>query len=151
MSRPDDESHTDSTWRQIVENYGERARLDPEEDPARGPAAADPEPEPDLGPATYGVADEVDDEDPADEVPEVERFRPPEPPPVPIPSTWERRAAWGGVVVAPGLALLLSLLGVQLPRVLGWGLVAWFVGGFLYLVATMPRTPREPWDDGSRV
>ena len=147
MSRPDDESHTDSTWREIVENYGERARLDPEDEPGRA-SAATAEPEPDT--TTYGV-EEVADADPADDVPEVERFRPPVPPPVPIPSTWERRAAWGGVVVAPGLALLVALLGIQLPRVLGWGLVAWFVGGFLYLVATMPRTPREPWDDGSRV
>jgi hypothetical protein len=43
------------------------------------------------------------------------------------------------------------MLRVHLPAVLGWSLVAWFVGGFLYLVATMPRSPREPWDDGSRV
>ena len=90
-------------------------------------------------------------EDDSDDVAEVDRFQPPVPPPVPLPRTWQRRAAWGGVFVAPVLALLLALLRVQLPALLGWGLVGWFVGGFLYLVATMPRTPREPWDDGSRV
>ena len=30
-------------------------------------------------------------------------------------------------------------------------LVAWFVVGFGYLVRHMPRSPREPWDDGSRI
>jgi hypothetical protein len=29
--------------------------------------------------------------------------------------------------------------------------VAWFVGGFGYLVHEMPRSPRDPWDDGSRI
>ena len=149
VSRPDDESHTDSTWREIVQNYGERARLDPD-DPRTGPAVEDPRP------ASYGVVEDPagdvgTDPDEDDDIPEVDRFRPPEPPPVALPRTWQRRAAWGGVLVAPVLALLLALLRVQLPAALGWGLVAWFVGGFLYLVATMPRAPREPWDDGSRV
>ena len=27
----------------------------------------------------------------------------------------------------------------------------WFVGGFAYLVREMPRSPRDPWDDGSRI
>ena len=149
MSRPDDESQTDSAWRQIVENYGERARLDADD---RSGADAEP-PAEDPAPATYGVGTEVDEPDvePVDEIAEVDRFRPPVPPPVPLPSTWQRRAAWAGVFVAPALAMLVALVSVQLPAVLGWGLVAWFVGGFLYLVATMSRTPREPWDDGSRV
>ena len=146
VSRPDDDSHTDSAWRAIVENYGERARLDE-------PVAAPELPAEDPAPTSYGEKEpEPDDLDgDLDDVAEVDRFQQPVPPPVPLPSTWQRRAAWGGVFVAPVLALLLALLRVQLPALLGWGLVGWFVGGFLYLVATMPRTPREPWDDGSRV
>lgn len=154
VSRPDDESHTDSAWREIVENYGERARLDADDRPGTGPAS-DPvhdDPVHDPAPASYGTPDEPDeDDDVADEIAEVDRFTPPEPPPVPLPRTWQRQVAWAGVLVAPLLALLLALLRVQLPPVLGGGLVGWFVGGFLYLVATMSRTPREPWDDGSRV
>ena len=142
VSRPDDDSHTDSAWREIVENYGERAQLDE--------PVATPEPPEDPAPASYGEP-EPEPEDVLDDVAEVDRFQQPEPPPVPLPSTWQRRAAWGGVFVAPVLALLLALLRVQLPGLLALGLVGWFVGGFLYLVATMPRTPREPWDDGSRV
>ena len=104
-------------------------------------------------PETYGDAhDETDvDDDPQNDIADVDRFQPPEPPPVELPATWERRAAWGGVFVAPVLAMLLALLQVHVHPLIGWALVAWFVGGFGYLVATMPRTPREPWDDGSRV
>ena len=53
--------------------------------------------------------------------------------------------SWIDVV---GLSLL---AGIDLPRWVGWLMVAWFVGGFVYLVHQMPREPRDPWDDGSRV
>ena len=158
MTRPDDESQTDSAWREIVANYGERARLDPDDHAAvEGPLTVGQEP-PAYAPgeleqaaedASQGGPDSPEDAD-AD-VPEVERFQPPDPPPVALPSTWQRRVAWAGVFVAPVLALLLAVLQVYVAPIIGWGLVGWFVGGFLYLVATMSRTPREPWDDGSRI
>ena len=158
MTRPDDESQTDSAWREIVANYGERARLDPEDHAAvEGPLTVDREP-PAYAPGELDQAAEdarrgggQDDPEDADDIPEVERFRPPEPPPVTLPSSWQRRVAWAGVFVAPVVALLLAVLQVYVAPIIGWGLVAWFVGGFLYLVATMSRTPREPWDDGSRI
>ena len=59
--------------------------------------------------------------------------------------------AWTGIFVAPALALLIGLLSIYVHPLVGWALVAWFVGGFLYLVREMPRSPRDPWDDGSRV
>jgi len=40
---------------------------------------------------------------------------------------------------------------IDLPSLIDYLLIGWFVGGFGYLVATMSRTPREPWDDGSRI
>ena len=49
------------------------------------------------------------------------------------------------------LALVVGLFSFGLPGLVGWALVAWFVGGFLYLVREMPRAPRDPWDDGSRI
>jgi hypothetical protein len=144
VTRPDDESQTDSAWREIVENYGERAHLEPEDHGAvEGPLTVD------QVPPAYAPDEEPEAAE--DEVPEVERFRPPEAPPVALPTTWQRRVAWAGVFVAPVLALLLAVLQVYVAPIIGWALVAWFVGGFIYLVATMSRTPREPWDDGSRI
>ena len=32
-----------------------------------------------------------------------------------------------------------------------YALIAWFVGGFTYLVLLMPRGPRDPDDDGARL
>ena len=148
VTTPGDESRTELAWREIVEHYGERPSLD-EEDPSgegrpRAQSEAVSTPEPDI--------DDIDDiDEPADEVPAVERFQPPAPPPFPHPRTWQRGLAWAGIFVAPVLALLIGLLSVHVPSLVGWTLVVWFVGGFLYLVREMPRAPRDPWDDGSRI
>jgi hypothetical protein len=132
----------DEAWRAIVDNYGERAALEPTEEV--------PEP-----------SDERSE--PADEEPELreepvhlelvesdEGFVPPPPPPFPAPAP-DRGLAWLGVFGAPAVLLISVLLRIALPSWLGWLLVAAFVGGFCYLVFTMPRTPREPWDDGAQV
>jgi hypothetical protein len=139
VTRPEDESRTELAWREIVENYGERVL--PDDSPR------DPEPEP----TTYAVDPEPDEDEPADEVAEVDRFMPPPPPPLPRPRTWQRGAAWAGIFVAPVLALLIGVLAIYVTPLLLWALLAWFVGGFAYLVRVMPRSPRDPWDDGSRV
>lgn len=138
----DDDSQTELAWRAIVDNYGDRASLtDGEPDPASEEPEEPQEPEE----TSYDV-EEVEPDPP-----EVERFSPPPPPPLPMPSTWQRGVAWGGVFLAPALALVLALVRVYVPSIVGWGLVAWFVGGFLYLLLIAPRAPREPWDDGSRI
>ena len=152
MTRPEDESRTELAWREIVEHYGERPVLDGEA--ARGdseegratedhPRAVEPMPD--------DLADEDEVEAREEAIAAAERFRPPPPPPLPRPRTWQRGLAWSGIFVAPALALLIGLLSIYVPPVLGWALVVWFVGGFLYLVRVMPRAPRDPWDDGSRV
>lgn len=158
MTSPGDDSRTELAWREIVENYGERVLL-PDDDPA---------PEADGGPAddaTVARAEDAYDVEPdaahdqahdepapdRDEVAEVDRFRPPTPPPLPRPRTWQRGVAWTGVLVVPLLALVIALFSLYVMPLLGWALVAWFVGGFGYLVSEMPRSPRDPWDDGSRV
>ena len=74
---------------------------------------------------------------------------PPEPGPLPVPAP-DRGIAWIGVFGAPVVLLVSLLAGIDLPRWVGWLMVAWFVGGFVYLVHQMPREPRDPWDDGSR-
>jgi hypothetical protein len=127
--QPDSE---DDAWRSIVENYGDRADLGPEEAP-------EPVPEPVREPAG-------DDTEAADE----ERYVPPPPPPLPH-VTPDRLAAWSGVFGAPTVLLVALLVGIHLPAWLGYLLVASFVGGFVYLVVQMPRGPRDPGDDGARL
>lgn len=137
MSRPDDPSHTDEAWREIVANFGERASID------------EPTPTPSPDPVPVAETEEavlpawLEDEG---------TFVPPEPPKVPRPRTWQRGAAWSGVLVAPVLALVLALTTIYVPPLFGVVLMLWFLGGFAYLVATMPKGPtNDPWDDGSRV
>jgi len=149
VTSPGDDSRTELAWREIVENYGERASLADAPSEAADPAPAVAEPLP----STYVAAHDVDDEpdEPLDEIAEVDRFVPPVAPPIPLPRTWQRGVAWAGIVLAPVLALLIAIFSFYLPPLFGWTLVAWPVGGFLYLVFDMPSTPRDPWDNGSRV
>jgi hypothetical protein len=130
-----EEPGDDAAWRAIVENYGEPVLRD-EDLEAEPPRRAQPEPE------SYD-----DEPDPFDDDPD-DRFIPPAPPPLPRP-TPDRLVAWLGVFLAPALLLACVVAGYQPPRIIGWLLVAWFVGGFLYLVVRMPAAPRDPWDDGA--
>ena len=51
----------------------------------------------------------------------------------------------------PILLLVCLVVGISLPPLLGYAMVTWFVGGFVYLVLLMPRGPRDPDDDGARL
>lgn len=169
MQRDDDEA-----WRAIVDNYGERARLEepapevrerarPDEQapggpagptaaPAAGPGDHEPlegtvlpprrEEHPADDPGAYRDPIELQDHD--------DRFVPPEPPPLPRPRGL-RAVAWAGVFGSPAVLLICLLVGISLPQLLAYVLVAGFVGGFLYLVWQMPRGPRDPFDDGAVV
>lgn len=137
VQRDDDEA-----WRSIVDNYGERAEVDP--DPPVSDEGTDdwtrPEPE-----AERNSDDAFPDSDWSEE-----RFVPPPPPPLPRPRR-DRLVAWLGVFGSPAILLLCLVLGIALPELLAYALVAAFVGGFLYLVWLMPRGPRDPDDDGAVV
>jgi hypothetical protein len=128
VSRQDE----DDAWRSIVENYGERAEINPA-------PAAEPEPEP-------AYDDHLEEWDDLDD----ETFVPPPPPPLPHPTPL-RLAAWLGVFGAPAVLLIVMVLALPLATWLEKGLVGYFIGGFLYLVFNMERGPRDPWDDGARV
>ena len=141
VTTPGDEGRTELAWREIVEHYGERPVL----------RDGEPAPAPDPDPVTEDPYEADDLDEPEDEIPVVERFHPPAAPPFPVPRTWQRGVAWSGILVAPALALVIGLFSVSVHPLFGWALVIWFVGGFLYLVREMPRTPRDPWDDGSRI
>jgi hypothetical protein len=127
----------DEAWRAIVENFGDRADLDPEPPPE--PPAVREEP----------VTTESGWDDPYPDADwSSDRFVPPPPPPIPR-TTPDRMAAWAGLFGAPAILLVCLVLGVDLPPLLAYLLVSAFVGGFLYLVLLMPRGPRDPDDDGA--
>lgn len=129
----------DEAWRAIVENYGERPRVeDPPPPPAPGPRPFDPT-----------LADLDDLEDPEDATGPGE-FVPPDPPPGPR-LRLPQHLPWLGVLGSPVVLVLVLLTGLPLPGWAGYGLVAGFVGGFVWLVATMRRGGRDPWDDGARL
>jgi hypothetical protein len=74
-------------------------------------------------------------------------FVPPPPPPLPVLDP-RRKAAWIGLFGGPALLLVAVVLGWALPQWLVGGLVLGFVGGFVYLVATMPRSGGDGWSGG---
>jgi hypothetical protein len=77
-------------------------------------------------------------------------FVPPPPPPLPTLDP-RRKIAWGCLVGAPVLALLSIVVGAGVPDWILVGMVGAFVGGFVYLVATMGQSPDSGWgsDDGA--
>jgi hypothetical protein len=122
----------DAAWREIVANYGDRPLVDPEAAPAPQQQAGEPE-HPELA---------------TDETWPAERFVPPPPPPLPrLP--FDRLLAWSGVFVSPLVLLVATVFQVHLPTIVAWLLIGGFLGGFGYLVAQMPRGPRDPYDDGA--
>lgn len=145
------EAAQEQAWRAIVENYGERASIEPEEPPAPPPVPpAAPVSSAPFGGRFGNLADFEDDEVAPAPADEDERYEPPPPPPVPRASP-DRMAAWLGIFGSPTILLTTLILGIELPSLIGYGLIAAFVGGFVYLVYRMPRGPRDPWDDGAQV
>lgn len=132
---PDDRDPEDDLWQSIVDNYGERPDIDAEDE--------GPDPDMDTDPDTPAQAwfspTETDD-----------GFVPPQPPPPPKPQGW-RAAAWSSVGGVPLIWVILALGGITVPRWFLGLLVVCFVAGFSYLISTMNRDPRDPWDDGAQV
>jgi hypothetical protein len=135
----------EAAWREIVANYGERPVLGSgsplPEVPAepQAPRPVEPRERVDLG-ALGDLGDLTDGH----------HFVPPEPPPLPR-ATPARRLAWLGLFVPPVLMLVAVVLGWTFPAWVAVGLVMAFVGGFNFLVATMPRDRDDGWDDGAVV
>ena len=123
----------DAAWRSIVENYGpepSETLVEPVETrPLVEPPSQLVEPV-ETYQDSFNTAASWDDEG---------HFIPPNPPPLP-PLEPKRKFAWTGLFGAPTLMLIAVVLGWDLPRLLIGFLVCWFVAGFGFLVATMPRT-----------
>jgi hypothetical protein len=140
---------SDAAWRAIVENYGERAEID--DPPAAPPAAAAPAaPFGGRFAAARGLGDPKEDADDPVPVAEDEGFEPPAPPPLPKVAP-DRLAAWSGIFGSPAVLLAALIFSIEVPAFVAYLLVTAFVGGFVYLVAKMPRGPRDPWDDGAQI
>lgn len=146
-----------AAWREIVENYGDRAELPPDATSGVDTDEQRPQPAAESG-ASYSVRfgefdDDVDEPFEAGGDPLDDGFVPLEPEPLHL--GLARTLAWAGVLGAPLLAVVATVVvtasSVSLPRWFGWFLVAAFLGGFGYLVVTMPKDRDDPWDDGARL
>ena len=138
---PDDE-----VWAQIVANYGERPEMGPE------PGTATPAEPESLRVFDRSYLDAVDGLETAATWDDEGHFVPPPPPPLPRPDV-RRAIAWAGLIGGPFLLLVAVVLSLAYPGWLTGLLVAGFVGGFVFLVATMPRGRHDDWsgDDGAVV
>lgn len=141
----------DAAWRAIIEHYGDRADvsdLPPDAPVESDQIRAEPEEprftvferrweEPLNTDATW------DDEG---------HFIPPDPPPLPKLEP-RRKLAWIGLFGAPAMMLVAVVFGWRYPGWVSFFLFAGFLGGFGYLVGTMPRTPGGDGsgDDGAVV
>lgn len=154
---PDLPFDEDAAWRLIVENYGDRPEMgsdSPPRDSADSDAPAAPvTPVVDrsyLEALEAGRADAARAAEQAAAHDEEEHFVPPDPPPVPK-GTPARRLAWAGLFVPPLLMLAAVVFGWTFATWFSMMLVASFVGGFVFLIATMPRDGGDRWDDGAVV
>jgi hypothetical protein len=131
-------SDEDALWRSIIDNYGDRPTIDE-------PVIEAPPSLRDLDAPTR----EVGEPEPSVADPE-EHFVPPEPPPLPKPPP-ARLLAWIGLFGVPAFVLVALVAGLDLAPWMGLILMVWFVGGFVYLVASMRPGPQDDYDDGARL
>ena len=155
--RDDDADADERAWQAIVDNYGDRPEIDesPTTSAPGGPFGGrfgDPDAisrrvENPVEDPRDSLDDDLDDDLEDDED---EGYEPPPPPPLPRVAP-DRGLAWAGVFGSPAVLLAALVLSISIPTWLGYLLIIGFVGGFVYLVVTMPREPRDPFDDGAQV
>jgi hypothetical protein len=140
----DRRSAEDAAWQAIVDNYGERPHLDEES------SAADPEPEVEPErPSDSGPFPSIAEPTPvAPAVDPEEHYVPPPPPPIPRAEP-ARLLAWVGLFGVPTFVLVALVTRLPIASWLGLLLMVWFVGGFVFLVASMRSEPRDENDDGA--
>ncbi len=143
----DGASDEDAAWRAIVDNYGERPEI-----PVAEPEAPTPVRDPGLPPHPDEAASPATATEPGHESGHdgEEHFVPPPPPPLPMPPP-ARLLAWTGLFGVPMFVLVALVANLALPSLLGLVLMIWFVGGFVFLVASMRPGPGEGHDDGARL
>jgi hypothetical protein len=144
----------EAAWLMIVENYGERPEMGPDPLPERpdrrDQSPARPVAPPVLDRSYLDALDAARTGDPVAGRHDDEHFVPPEPPPIPR-GTPARRLAWCCLFGAPLLLLIGVALGRSYPMWASVCLLTAFVGGFVFLIATMPRHGGDGYDDGAVV
>lgn len=131
----------DDLWRAIVDNYGERPQIE--------------EPEVVVPPSPRDLErvrreEDADEEAPGEVAEPEDHFVPPTPPPLPAPPP-ARLLAWVGLFGVPMFVLVALVAAIDLPTWAGLILMVWFVGGFVFLVASMRPGPGQDYDDGARL
>ncbi|WP_445255874.1 hypothetical protein [Nocardioides aurantiacus] len=158
---PDDAAAREAAaWQAIVDNYGDHPAFEHPAAPEEPPTAETPRPGArrlDLDDAPGAVVDRSGDhtqdraqdraQDPVVDDPE-DHYVPPPPPRVPLASP-PRLLAWIGLFGVPLLTLVAIVAGASIPQWLSVLFMAWFVGGFAFLVASMRSGPRDGHDDGA--
>ncbi len=145
--QPEDElARQDAIWRAIVENYGERPPVDDTD--VEVPATEEPEIE--VPGSPRAIIDAEDHDEGAGTFDPEDHFVPPPPPPLPRPEP-PRLLAWMGLFGVPTFVLVALVAGLDLPSWLGLLLMVWFVGGFVFLVASMQPGHDGGPDDGARL
>lgn len=155
LPEPEDQ---DAQWQAIVESYGDHPEF-PDPGPDHGPAdetghGTDRPPEPDRLTSLFRPAWRIE-EPPADEDDlwsDADTYVPPPAPPVTRPRGW-RLVAWMGVLGVPLAMVLVAVFRWHLPSWCGVLALAWWIGGFGYLVSQMrgPDDPDSGWDNGAVV
>ncbi|MGZ4654241.1 hypothetical protein [Oryzihumus sp.] len=79
-----------------------------------------------------------------------DRFVPPDPPPISS-TDLTSRLAWIGVIGGPVFLLIAALVWRTLPTLVVIAALAGFIGGFITLVARLPRDRGDGSDDGAVV
>lgn len=152
-SAPTTELDEDKAWAEIIAGY-DRDEADPV---ARWPVSEDRGPDTDDVPASaaddgpepqfFAVRKKAEEDDDEPEIPEVDRFVPPTPPPLPRLDPVTKAA---GAAMAAGPVLLVFAAVTEYP-VPPWLMVlgtAAFVGGFIALVMRMKSGPPDDDDGG---
>lgn len=114
-------------------------------EPRRGPRHRMPD-----GSEIPGAYDIDPDAEPEEPVDPHDRFVPPEPPPI-TSTDLPSRLAWIGVLGGPLFLLIAALVWRTLPTLVVIGALAAFIGGFVTLVARLPRDRGDGSDDGAVV
>jgi hypothetical protein len=153
----------DAAWRDIVANFGDTALFDPltrlegervadaEDAVAEPPVTKEPEKPVEINPRLFDQShlEPLNTEATWDDE---GHFVPPTPPPLPTVEP-RRKIAWIALFGCPLVMLMSAIFRFSYPDWFSFLMVTGFVGGFVYLVATMPRKRHDDWsgDDGAVV
>jgi hypothetical protein len=141
----------DAAWRDIVAHWSETGS-NPGDLPAETPdRPAEPVETPPVSPSLFDTR-HLEPMHSQASWEEEGHFVPPPPPPLPTIEP-RRKLAWLAMFGCPLVMLVSAVFGFSYPDWLSFLMVAGFVGGFVYLVATMARKRHDDWpgDDGAVV